>query len=112
VLQGPHPPAMQHYHHPPRGVGSGAALAGRCGGKCGEGVGQMPISRPAGEGIAMTARDADQLKDLARRIERLRPDHRRPEQFHVEKDEIAYELRRLARTAGRGETRQSGRRSS
>ena len=37
------------------------------------------------------------LRDLANRIDRLAPDSRDPERFHVEKDEIAHELRRLAR---------------
>lgn len=36
-----------------------------------------------------------QLDDLIRRIRRLGPDHRDPERFHIEKSEIAHELRRL-----------------
>lgn len=38
-----------------------------------------------------------QLVELARRIERLAPSHRDPEAFHVERDEIAKTLRRMAR---------------
>lgn len=37
------------------------------------------------------------LTSLADRITRLRPDHRDPEQFHVEKHSIAGSLRRLAK---------------
>lgn len=36
------------------------------------------------------------LSDLARRVERLRPSHRDPEAFHVEKSDIADALRRMA----------------
>ncbi len=36
------------------------------------------------------------LLSLATRIRRLIPDHRDPEAFHVEKDAIERELRRLA----------------
>lgn len=39
---------------------------------------------------------ADVLRDLARRVDRNIPHHRDPEQFHIEKSEIASELRRLA----------------
>ena len=39
----------------------------------------------------------DLLQELARRVERLRPDHRDPHRFHEEKSEIAYELTQLAR---------------
>ena len=38
----------------------------------------------------------DQLKALALRVNRLRPDHRDPELFHLEKNDIAHELARLA----------------
>jgi hypothetical protein len=58
-------------------------------------------AQPRGE-VAMTALEAEVLADLARRLDRLRPDHRDPERFHIEKDEIAFELRRLARAAERG----------
>ena len=37
------------------------------------------------------------LEELAERVSRLSPDRRNPEQFHVEKSELAHELRRLAR---------------
>jgi hypothetical protein len=50
----------------------------------------------------MTAPDAEVLVELARRVDRLRLSHRDPERFHLEKDEIAVELRRLARAAERG----------
>ena len=38
----------------------------------------------------------DELQDLAHRVRRLVPDHRRPEQFFEEKDEIAHRLQALA----------------
>lgn len=37
------------------------------------------------------------LDDLAYRVRRLGPDHRRPERFHEEKSEIAHDLCRLQR---------------
>lgn len=37
------------------------------------------------------------LRDLASRVERNVPHHRDPEQFHIEKSEIAFELRRIAK---------------
>lgn len=40
---------------------------------------------------------APELDALADRVGRLRPSHRDPEAFHVEKSEIERELRRLAR---------------
>lgn len=40
------------------------------------------------------------IGELADRVRRLRPDHRDPERFHVEKSEIEHELRRLASLAG------------
>ena len=40
------------------------------------------------------------LLALATRVRRLCPDHRDPERFHLEKDEIERELRRLARQRG------------
>lgn len=42
----------------------------------------------------------DKLDELARRVGRLAPCRRDPERFHVEKSEIAHELRRLAQHAG------------
>lgn len=42
------------------------------------------------------------LADLAARVARLSPSHRDPERYHVEKSEIAAELRRLAREATHG----------
>ena len=41
------------------------------------------------------------LAELARRVDRLRLSHRDPEAFHVEKSEIAAELRRLAGPSAR-----------
>jgi hypothetical protein len=41
--------------------------------------------------------DRSELAELAARVSRLRPDHRDPERWHMEKSEIAAELRRLAR---------------
>jgi hypothetical protein len=40
---------------------------------------------------------AEQLRDLARRVDRLVPDRREPDRFHEDKSEIAGDLRRLAR---------------
>jgi hypothetical protein len=48
----------------------------------------MPQLRPAGE--------RGTLLQLAARVRRLCPDRRDPERFHVEKDAIERELRRLA----------------
>jgi hypothetical protein len=42
-----------------------------------------------------------QLAELAARVRRLLPSHRDPEAFHLEKDEIAHQLRRLADKASR-----------
>lgn len=42
----------------------------------------------------------DQLRDLARRIGRLRPDWHNPERYFAERDELEREARRLARQAG------------
>ncbi len=42
-----------------------------------------------------------QLAELASRVRRLLPSRRDPEAFHLEKDEIAHELRRLADKASR-----------
>lgn len=43
---------------------------------------------------------ADVIRDLAYRIDRLRPDHRNPERFHEEKSEIAYEMTEIAGRIG------------
>lgn len=43
-----------------------------------------------------TSTVSERLRDLAARVERNVPHHRDPEQFHIEKSEIACELRRLA----------------
>ncbi len=48
--------------------------------------------RPAFDGTAIAAA----LAELARRVDRLRPEHRDPERFHLVKSDIAAELRRLA----------------
>ncbi len=45
---------------------------------------------------ASCASCGEALADLARRVSRLRPDHRKPEQFHEDKSEIVAALRRLA----------------
>lgn len=39
------------------------------------------------------------LKELERRVRRNVPDHRDPERFHVEKDEIAHEIGTIAKEA-------------
>ena len=36
------------------------------------------------------------LDALANRVRRLRPDHRDPERFHIEKSEIEHHLRQIA----------------
>ena len=46
-------------------------------------------------------RASQHLEDLARRVDRLVPSHRDPERFHLEKSEVAAELRRLAYAADR-----------
>ena len=51
-----------------------------------------PQPRPAGE--------RGTLLQLAARVRRLCPDRRDPEAFHLEKDAIERELRRLAQTWG------------
>lgn len=38
----------------------------------------------------------DRITELAERVERLAPSHRDPERFHLEKSEIAAELRATA----------------
>lgn len=50
---------------------------------------------------AITRNDTWQrIGELADRLRRLRPDHRDPERFHIEKSEIEHELRRIAGRAG------------
>lgn len=44
---------------------------------------------------------ADRLAELAARVVRLIPDRREPEKFHVEKSDIAHQLRRIAKEAER-----------
>jgi hypothetical protein len=44
--------------------------------------------------------DADDLTELARRVERLTVSRTNPEAFFEERSEIAYELRRLVATMG------------
>jgi len=41
--------------------------------------------------------DRNELDVLARRVARLSPSHRNPEDFHIEKSEIATALRTIAR---------------
>lgn len=45
--------------------------------------------------------DPDALAVLASRVARLSPDRRDPERFHMDKDDIAKQLRRLARSLER-----------
>ena len=45
----------------------------------------------------MTPVSADMLRALATRVQRLTPDRRNPEQFHLDRDLIRAELQRLAR---------------
>lgn len=39
----------------------------------------------------------DALHQLARRVDRLSVSHRDPERYHIEKSEIAHDIRHLAR---------------
>ncbi len=85
------------------------------------GVGETPLSRGQSLGFsaqlshqngaarlaqaAHATRDcpkplAVRLEELAARVHCLLPDHRNPEAFHLEKDDIRVELRRLARAVG------------
>lgn len=52
----------------------------------------------------MNAPAPDTLHSLATRVARLSPDRRDPERWHLEKDDIAYTLRRLARDMERTNT--------
>jgi hypothetical protein len=51
----------------------------------------------------VTQRDdlPSRLDDLARRVAQLSPCRHNPERYHVEKSEIAFELRTLARSTER-----------
>ena len=53
----------------------------------------------ARDGVPMSAPLAEQLLDLARQVDRLRPDHRDPHRFHEIKSEVEAALRRLAAEA-------------
>lgn len=44
-----------------------------------------------------TATLPDRLDDLARRVARLIPSRHDPEPYHIEKNQITFELRQLAR---------------
>lgn len=44
--------------------------------------------------------EREQLRELARRVDRLVPSHRDPHAFFEEKSEISAALRQLARLAG------------
>jgi hypothetical protein len=52
---------------------------------------------PAPPNAPVAAQRAAALEALAERVRRLSPDRRDPERFHIEKDELAAELRRMAR---------------
>jgi hypothetical protein len=55
------------------------------------------MPRNAGNrGVDVTP-DAQTLRALSQAVRRLRPDHRDPESYHVEKDQIAKALIALAR---------------
>lgn len=69
---------------------------------------ERPVNDPAftaithgGRGDSRRAPLADALHDLAGRVRRLSPSHRDPEAFHVEKDLIAHELRRIVKEVRR-----------
>lgn len=47
--------------------------------------------------MAVNTPAPDTLHSLATRVARLSPDRRDPERWHLEKDDIAHTLRRLAR---------------
>lgn len=51
---------------------------------------------------ALRTTPAAALEAVAERVGRLSPSHRDPERFHMDKAELVGELRRLARTLGRG----------
>ena len=56
----------------------------------------------------MTRADfAAQLRDLALQVRHLRPSHRDPEAFHVQKSEIENALRRLSNAAGQHGSRET-----
>ncbi len=47
----------------------------------------------------MTDQLPQRLRELAKRVERNVPDHRRPTTFHEEKSEIVHELEEIAQEA-------------
>lgn len=51
----------------------------------------------------MTTPAAERLDELARRVRRLQPSARDPEQYHVDKSAIEHELRSVARELRRAE---------
>jgi hypothetical protein len=59
----------------------------------------------SGPGHALADMDwPERLRDLARRVERNVPNGGDPERFHVDKSEIADDLRRIAQEAEYGPT--------
>jgi hypothetical protein len=58
--------------------------------------------------IGVSRVTANDLARLAERVRYLAPSHRDPERFHMDKSEIASELRRLAREIEQGNMRWIG----
>ena len=52
--------------------------------------------------VSSTPTASDLLHDLARRVQQLSPDRRDPEHFHLEKSDVAHQMRKLARRIGDG----------
>ena len=72
---------------------------------------QLRRLREAAHNRADDRQPAPNLRELARRVERLCPSRARPEAFRIEKSEIAHELRRFARDSeicARGDGARSG----
>jgi hypothetical protein len=44
---------------------------------------------------------SDTLRDVARRLRHLQPHHRDPERFHLERDQLERDVRRVAADLGR-----------
>lgn len=49
----------------------------------------------------MTAKHSETLRDVARRLRYLQPHHRDPERFHLERDQLEHDVRRVAAELGR-----------
>lgn len=56
----------------------------------------------------MTSVGAETLRILAGRVQRLLPSRRDPEAYHHEREDIAYQLRKLARRVEIARSRETG----